>query len=340
MEQRIRMSILEEYQEQLKGIETRFNNYIQDWDNILAKVKDSIFSTTITDGRIVNPTPYEEERMGSKLKGKIIQTPITSNDCMKYHYDNENRVIMIEEYSVFLKKFEVTEIYIYNELTEKIRLSSGLPAVLWVFDSDFTKLKLAFTQNNDYIAEEFIYNGEVLTEIKIRRWDGISDEQMEIHKFIYDNNKLIQILRVCQNGYRELLYTTKKPNFKKMKEDTYNSLKMLVADYKDDFGSFGIEGFIDQKEPMICVCFAKSSCPHEYIADWKEEMQDIYLYDWQFSYEQEKKCIKMIAEIIADLVEEGLLKEKQIYFHQSQVCVTKLYSGAKTVFKKANINVK
>lgn len=67
-------------------------------------------------------------------------------------------------------------------------------------------------------------------------------------------------------------------------------------------------------------------------------MHDLQLYDWQFNDSQEKKCVKIIGEIIVQLVEEGLLKDKQIYFHQSQVCATQLYSGLKTVFKKANTN--
>lgn len=51
---------------------------------------------------------------------------------MKYHYDNENRIIMAEEYSVFLKKFQIIELYFYNTLTERLRLSSKMLAVLKV----------------------------------------------------------------------------------------------------------------------------------------------------------------------------------------------------------------
>ena len=32
-----------------------------------------------------------------------------------------------------------------------------------------------------------------------------------------------------------------------------------------------------------------------------------------------KKCIKIIAEIIVELEQEGMLKEKLTYFHQNQV---------------------
>lgn len=69
-------------------------------------------------------------------------------------------------------------------------------------------------------------------------------------------------------------------------------------------------------------------------------MNEIEVYNWQFNEEQEKKCVKMIAEIIISLVDEQILNNKQIYFHQNQVCVSQLYIGAKNVFKKNNLIVK
>lgn len=333
---------LDRYSEQLKEIEIKFYDYKQNLENVIEQVSFSIVHTVITKGEIANPTPFYYERMGNKVNGKVLQVPIISNDCMKYHYDNKNRIVMVEEYSVFLKKFQITELYFYNEGTERLRLSSGGLAVLSVFDNAFsnTQLYLAFAGRNGYIIEEFVYDGDVLTEIRISRSKASLDNQTEIHRFLYENQKLIQIERVCQNGYKELRYTTKKPNFNKIKEATYNGLKKLIADYEGDFASFGIEGFIDQQHPMFCACFTNDHNPSDLIAEWNVEMHDIMVYDWQLNDAQEKKCVKVIAEVIVELVEEGLLKGKQICFHQNQVCVTKLYSGAKSVFKNAKIEVR
>ena len=280
--------------------------------------------------------------MGNKVNGKILQDSIISNDCMKYHYNSENRIVMVEEYSVFLGKFQIVELYFYDDLTERLRLSSGMLALLSVFDNSFsnTKLNLTFAECNGYIVEEFVYDEDVLTEIKITQSKVNSNNQNEVHKFVYENHNLIQIERICQNGYRELSYTTKKPNFNKIKEDIYNTLKRTIVDYTGAFTAFGIEGFIDQQQPMLCVCITNKNQPSDLIADWNVEMQDLQLYDWQFNDAQEKKCAKIIAEIIVALVEEGLLKDKQIYFHQSQVCAAQLYSGVKAVFKKANLGAK
>ena len=106
---------IENYWERFKEIENTFYKYQQDLDNIIDTVSSSIYQTVITKGKIANPTPYYNERMGNKVNGKILQTPILSDDCLKYHYDSKHRLIMVEEYSVFLGRFQVTEIYFYSE---------------------------------------------------------------------------------------------------------------------------------------------------------------------------------------------------------------------------------
>ena len=167
-----------------------------------------------------------------------------------------------------------------------------------------TRTSFAFAGRNGYIMEEFIYDRDVLTEIKISRKNANLDGKTEVHRFFYENQALIKIERICQNGYKELLYTTKKPNFNKIKEDTYNSLKHLITAYKGDFASFGIEGFLDQPHPMLCVCFTTESSPSDLIADWNVQMYDVWMYDWLLNDTQEKKCAKIIAEIVVKLVED------------------------------------
>lgn len=339
---------IEKYWPQLSEIEKKFCTYKQNLESIIHSVAASTHHTVITKGEIANPTPYYYERMGTKLAGKVLQVPVASENCLRYHYDSENRIIMVEEGSKFLKCFRIKEIYLHNEHTERLVLSSDYLAVLAVFDNAFsnTQLSLAFAGSNGHIVEEFVYTDSLLTEIKISRDYSPYDQnisrynnRIEWHRFIYENQSLIQIERICDNGYKELMYTTKKPDFNKIKEDTYHKLRELIANNKRDFASFGIEGFLDQQQPMLVVCFSEDKHPSELIADWNTDMHDIWVYDWQFNDSQERKCVKIIAEIVVELIGAGLLKDKQIYFHQNQVCVTQMYSGAKSVFKKANISV-
>lgn len=332
----------EKYLDQLKEIENKFHGYKQDLDSLISSVSSAIHHSVISKGELANPTPYFYERMGTKLNGKVLQAPVISDDCIKYHYDSENRIILVEEYSTFLKKFRISDIYFHNELTERLHLSSDRLARLFVFGHAFsdTEISLSFSESSGCCVEEFHYADGVLKEIQISRDTAAPENRMEIHRFVYEGQALAQIERVCKNGYRELIYTTKKPDFSKMKEDIRTTLKKLIANHGGSFSSFGIEGFIDQQQPMLCVCFSEDNAPGDLIADWNVKMHDVWLYDWQFNDTQKKKCAKIIAEIIVEFVEEGLLKDKQIYFHQNQACVTQSYSGVKALFRKANVEVK
>ena len=329
---------MEKYLNQLKEIEYKFSCYKRNLDEIIKTVSSEIHHIVISKGRLANPTPYYYERLGRKLMGKIVKHPIISDDCMKYYYDSDNRIIMVEEYSVSMKRFRITDIFLYNERTERLHFSSEILIRLFVFDHGFsnTELCFSFSERNGYCAEEYVYVDSILQEIKISR----PETTQEIHRFVYEGQALIQIERVCQNGYHELMYTTKKPNFAKIKEEISQKLKKLIAEYEGTFVSFGIEGFLDQQQPMFCVCFTDDHHPEERIADWHAEMYHLQVYDWQLNDAQEKKCAKMIAEILVELTEVGLLKDKQIFFHQSQICAAQRYTGVKSVFRKSGIIIR
>lgn len=134
--------IIDKYISRLKDTENRFYEYEKALDSIIQTISEKTDHTVITKGAITNFTPYYEERLGDKLNGIILDSPIISDDCMKYHYDNENRIIMVEEYSAFLGKFCITEIYLYGKETEKLWLSCGILSRLFVFDNPFGNTSL------------------------------------------------------------------------------------------------------------------------------------------------------------------------------------------------------
>lgn len=142
------------------------------------------------------------------------------------------------------------------------------------------------------------------------------------------------------NGEKGIIYTTKKPNWRKIRQNAYTSIKSVITNYPNTFKSFGMEGFLDQSEPDLCICFSENEAPGDLIADWNAEMITIPIYDFQFNHAQLNRCVKIIAEIIVELAEEDLLRGKTIYFHQNQMPVTDYYINVKNVFKKAQIDVK
>lgn len=130
--------LIDEYAEQLNKVESQFYEYKANAETIINKVSETVDRVVITNGAIANFTPFDEERKGSKLNGKIIDKPIISNYCMKYYYDSNNRIVMIEQYSTFLKKFMITDVYLYyDSYAEKLWFSSGLLNRLFVFDNPY-----------------------------------------------------------------------------------------------------------------------------------------------------------------------------------------------------------
>lgn len=327
---------MEQYMPQLLELEERFERYRQRLDELIGEQRGMIDHTVITKGPIGNHTPFFNERTGMKVRKKVLKAPVASDDCRLNHYNAEWRLILVEEFLPCANGFRVIELYRYGERAERLLLSSERLVRLEEFDRAFsdTQLSLSFAGANGYIAEEFRYEGGVLSEILVKR-----PAMTERHVFQYDGGALAQIVRVCGNGYRELIYSTKKPDYEKIRRELTDKLLEAVGE-QGEFACIGIEGFLDQARPMVCVCFTPDPEPPELIADWGCPMTDIVVSDYQFSDTQLRKCVKLTAEILVQLAQEGVLDGKGIWFHQNQVCVCESFQAVRTMLKKAGLEVR
>lgn len=294
---------MDAYLPRLHELEELFAYYKLHLGEMIVEQRKLIAQTIITKGPVANHTPYYHERIGLQVRSKPLKAVVTNRDCYLNHYDGEGRLMMVEEYVGFSDcPFQVTELYRYGDRAERLYLSSS------------------FAGANGYIVEEFKYDGGMLMEVLIKR-----PTITERHVFRYEAGKLVQILRVCENGYRELVYSTMKPDFERIRRELYTSLLALIKK-QGDVPAVGIEGFLDQSQPSVCVCFTRDADPPALIADWGFPMVNLSVYDYQFSDSQLRKCVKIIAEILILLVQEGYLGKKGIWFHQNQVCVTEEFS--------------
>ena len=322
---------IEMYLEQLKAVEERFYGYRLRMAEIEGQVRRQVARTVISKGPIFEPSPYYWQRLGVKL-GKVIQAPVESDWCYRNHFDEQGRLILVEEYSAFLGCFTLTEIHLYGDTHQMLWFSASGLAVLREFSED---RMLAFAGSNGYIVEQVHREAGVPVEVRI--WRSIVDGE-EIHRFHYDGKALALIERICGNGYREVLYTTKKPDFAAIRGTVDAALRESIG-RQGDFACLGIEGFLDQMQPMLCLRFAKEESPPELIADWGGEMIPVPVNEWMFSEAQLKKCVKLVAEILVELHREGLLAGKGIRFHQNQVCVCREFAGARKVLRDAGLTV-
>lgn len=322
---------IEKYLERLKAVEVRFYEYRQRQVLIVEQVRNQVVKTVISKGPISEPSPFFWERMGVN-PGKIIKEPMESDWCRRNHYDAGGRLVMVEEYSTFLGCFEPSEIYLYGEQTAFLLFTAQGLTVLREFEDD---LVLAFAGSNGYIVEEFFRVNGSVQEVRIMR---SAVDWWEVHRFHYDGQKLALIERICENGHREVLYTTKKPDFSEIRWQIDTALRSITE--QGGFACLGVEGFLDQPQPMLCLCVSKEKEPPELIADWGGEMIHVPVWEWMLSDAQMKTCVKLVAELLVVLAQEGPLAGKGIWFHQNQVCVSENFAGARNVLKKAGVQVR
>lgn len=333
---------IENYADEFEILNKKYYEYKENMPDILLQVKKEINKTVITRGEIFDFLSYESECCGMKCNGEVHPFVFESDDCYKYHYDEKQRLIMIEQYSVYFKKFRITDLFFYhNDFVERLNFSSELlySLIVKMEEQNICTLALKYSTGNSdkYALEKFIYENGALKE---RQY--ISDKPIftQTYKFTFEKDKLVSIVSVYPSGGTRLCYTTKRPNFKKIKETVFKCLKEEVLKHDKEYTAVGLEGFLDQGEPDFCLCFENKEEPSGLLAEWDCKMITIPVYDFFFSGEQLKKCVKMISEILVELTEEKVIDNKMIYFHQNQVPVTEKFRSTKAIFNKANLTIK
>lgn len=334
---------MKEYEKALLELKESFDLYKSNIDATIENIRKQCVRRVITKNNYYNHTPYFYEIICGKYSSKILDEPIKSDNCYIYWFDSDDRIVLVENYAFVTDSFRICDIFLYNDnISEHLHFSSEIFTRLDRFDHPFGKTErcLTYAGKNGYQVSEYVYKSDVL--IKIINYHGIKFEDCDVvhYDFIYEENKLIQIIREHQsNGYKSICYTTKKPDFERISQNIYSEILEIIRN-EGEFTAIGIEGFVDQQLPEICVCFSKDDDPEELIADWKVDMKTITFFDYQLNDVQVKKCLKLISEILTRLVEEGFLKNKLIYFHQNQVSVSQNYSEARKVFKEAGITIR
>lgn len=330
---------IQAYADTLAAIQTRFFQYRGGFPALAENIRRQICRSVLTKGRIFNFTPYAAERLGSRLNGKFIPAPIFSDDCMRYHFDSQDRVVMVETFSRFLNKFQLETLYRYHEdgTVEELLLSSELPSrlsVRYMAGERCVRLLSYAHLVKGFIAEDFLYNGVRLREVQISRAEGDYTDA-----FTYGSGKLSLIVKTYPNGGTRVVYTTRKPNFKAIRQEVSAALKAHIAARQAPFTAIGIEGFLDQAPPHFALCFETAEAPKDLLADWNCAMEAISVYDFPFSDAQFRRCVKIMAELLVELVQDGTLKDTVICFHQNQVPAASFDAGARAVFRKAGLKV-
>lgn len=294
-------------------LEAEFKKIKTEFSNLLAKTQEKSQKTIITKGKMFNVLPFENELIGYKLNGKEIAEPVFKNDCYKYHFDEQNRVILVEEMSENTKKFYYRTFYHYGEnfiQTQRWGYDELYNVTHYLFENEKVTKKLFFTEE-DKSFWDYQYSDNQLISIKVSYLDKNFEPipNVDLFQFYYEKNSNIlqSIIRkdITTNG-SECVYTTKKVNFKQ--------LEIQITDWiRQNIAKFSKENPSEKVCILGILCYAgfgkvdmtlevDNQEFYDTPADWKyNDWASMDLPDIPFDDKDSEKLQVLVAQILNEL---------------------------------------
>ena len=212
----------------------RFADTKNRFDEVLLQLRSKTVKTVYSKGNLLDVLPYENELMGCKVNGKIIENEIVNDNCYRYSYDEEGRVILKENMSSFLGKFYYSTMYFYGEdsITTMYWAEKTLYNITLYFMREGRIREKYFAPRENRCYSEYKYENGVLTCIDEYRKAG-KEQKLFYYK---QNGELLKIIRSYDNGYTEVCFTTQKIQYKKLEERLYNELIDVFNDFVQNHG--------------------------------------------------------------------------------------------------------
>ena len=86
---------LEDYWDELQEIQRKYEVYRACPEEVLRRAAENVHSSIIAEGEITTFLPYERERQGNQLDGKVRPVPVDSEQCCLYNYDEQGRIVLV-----------------------------------------------------------------------------------------------------------------------------------------------------------------------------------------------------------------------------------------------------
>jgi hypothetical protein len=171
------------------------------------KIKKSIMSK----GFLFNVRTYEKESMGFKKGKEIKALPKNVNDVFVYHFDDKDRIVLIESYgsapTIINREFCVYEsaslkTYYYESGTFNLRNVT-------LSTEENSKTKQVFNYGMYGVTvKDYVYNkNAVLEKIQVKAKEHAKTD-FEPHElvFTFDKEELVSVMQVYPNGYQKQIY--------------------------------------------------------------------------------------------------------------------------------------
>lgn len=295
----------------------------------------------ISKGYMYNVFPYEVERMGYKLNGKRKEKFEMKDSFLRYGFDSQGKIRIIENASKFLNEVHDFEIYDYEEdAIYSYVCNSGNMVNVGFTKMNGKKAQERYTYASRGICyERYSYDSERLTKIYIEQKSHTNDDiSEEWNNFIYsETGKLLLIQRECSNGYTENRYADKKIKWKEMREDIQSEFTKHISEIYSIYGcdkvtKLGVYLLISDLSPTIMLSFDTEIAENELIGDWSHcYYKEIQVADIPLDEAQKEKTRKIVAEILFDLLEKHIVKNVRIAFGEEDL---NLISCGKTTYRR------
>lgn len=280
--------------------------------NKINEQREKVRKTVITKGKKYNTIPFREERLGNKLNGKEIKNIEMKDNHYVYGFDENDRIVLKEEASTFLRKmyyFECCD-YIDDKVYTYYFTNIGVQHIsICLYDNNNIMERYTLFDDDRTSYENYVYRNEQLDYIDIHVFKADEELHQRKEKFYFEKNKLILIQRIA-NGHISNTYYSKKPNYKKIKENMRLQIEETIQSFNHAVTAIGFRLYEEGCSSSIDISFEDKKEISDLIAEWTHvSVKNVEVTDFPIDEMQIKKIEKMLCEIIVQLIEEKVISE-------------------------------
>ncbi|MDT0013796.1 hypothetical protein [Listeria cossartiae] len=190
----------------------------------------------VTKGCCYNVLPFENQLDGYKLNGKALKESIKDNNCYQYHFDAQDRLILVEQMAAFLGKFHNFTMYSYDE--------NIIETMYWSGDSlsNITKYMLEDNQvqtANRHAArgtssQRYYYQNDQLKAINTLSKSDQSEMDTTNHFYYKEDGSLLKIIQTWSTGGSRVTFSNERIAYKKLEERLLGEMKIAIQTFVDE----------------------------------------------------------------------------------------------------------
>ncbi len=194
----------------MEKLAKRFANAVQEYEALRKKTAVEVIRWEWAAGPYYELLPFEHLR--TRFKGKLLKIePTKKNGCWQYGFDQQNRIVVIRQYTELENSF-YEEFFDYSgEVTEGVRFTyADTKELLNVTKYQFEKGLLLYFERHAQMGitkEDYIYQAGKLAKIYVKQQENGQAETTYEIAFKYDELGVIELIEnIYPNGYRKNIY--------------------------------------------------------------------------------------------------------------------------------------